>query len=61
MNGTYDALGLYHGPDDPRLFVPKPNPIMGWTVNVSHRFGPPVLLALGMLVGAAITAAILRS
>ena len=60
MDGHYDSLGLYHGSDDSRLFVPKPNPAMGWTVNVSHPYGPPALLTLGAIIGAAITVAFLR-
>jgi uncharacterized membrane protein len=55
MNGRYDFFGLYHGPDDPRLIVPKRIPIMGWTINVSHPKAPLLMLltcgaiALGIL------------
>jgi|GEM_PF-2544451 len=54
MSGKYDGLGLYHDPADPRLFVPKPIPMAGWTVNASHRNAPIILIALGVVVGLAI-------
>jgi len=56
MNGWYDGFGFYHGPDDPRLIVPKRIPIMGWTINVSHPKAPLLILltcgaiALGIVV-----------
>ena len=50
MNGHYDGFGFYHGPDDPRLIVPKRIPIMGWTVNLSHPQAP-LLLLLTLLLG----------
>lgn len=43
MDERYDWAGLYHDPDDPRLFVPKRNPSLGWTVNVEHPYGRTVL------------------
>lgn len=59
MNGWYDGFGLYHGPDDPRLIVPKRIPMMGWTINVSHPHGPLVLLLLGAIIFGAILAKVL--
>lgn len=56
MNGRYDGFGFYHGPDDPRLFVPKRIPVMGWTINVSHPRAPIVPLVFGGLIVAAILA-----
>ena len=41
----YDSFGFYHDPDDPRLFVPKREPWMGWTINLSHRYGSLILIA----------------
>ena len=45
MTPGYDALGFYHDPEDPRLIVPKRNPALGWTINLSHRYGMLVLMA----------------
>lgn len=59
MDGYYDWAGLYHDPDDPRLFVPKRNPTWGWTINVEHSYGRAtlglilVLVALGFIVSMA--------
>lgn len=59
MNGHYDGFGFYHGPDDPRLIVPKRIPIMGWTVNVSHPYAPLLLWATVGLIGFGILAQVL--
>jgi len=59
MNGRYDGFGFYHGPDDPRLFVPKRIPMMGWTVNLAHPHAPLFLLLLGAIIGGAIMANLL--
>ena len=56
MNGRYDSFGFYHGPNDPRLIVPKLIPMMGWTINMSHPHAPIVLLVFGALIGAAFLA-----
>ena len=39
----YDWAGLYHDPDDARLFVPKRNPAFGWTINLEHPHGRSTL------------------
>jgi uncharacterized membrane protein len=49
MDERYDWAGLYHNPDDPRLFVPKRNPAFGWTINIEHPFGIATLGAIVML------------
>ena len=36
MQNKY-SWGLYNDPHDPRLIVPKMNPMMGWTLNIAHR------------------------
>lgn len=59
MNGHYDGFGFYHGPDDPRLIVPKRIPIMGWTVNVAHPHAPMLLWVSGALIGLGILAQVL--
>jgi uncharacterized membrane protein len=46
MTSKYDGLGFYHDPADPRLLVPKSNPALGWTLNLSHRYGWLALAAL---------------
>lgn len=51
MNGWYDGFGFYHGPNDPRLIVPKRIPIMGWTINVSHPHAPLVMRVLLVAFG----------
>lgn len=43
MDSRYDGLGLYHDADDPRLFVPKRNPSLGWTINLEHPYGRTTL------------------
>lgn len=53
---TPKFLGIYAGVNDSRLFVPKRNPGMGWTINFGHKYGPPLvfgLAALAVLVAAA--------
>ena len=47
MKDRYDALGLYHNPNDARIIVPKRVKALGWTINVGHRNGR---LALGGVV-----------
>ncbi|HEX6616526.1 MAG TPA: DUF5808 domain-containing protein [Gemmatimonadales bacterium] len=39
-------LGLYSSELDTRVWVPKRNPAMGWTVNLAHWQGRLVLAAL---------------
>ena len=39
-------LGLYSSERDTRVWVPKRNPAMGWTVNLAHRPGRLWLAAL---------------
>ena len=46
MTGQYDKLGFYHDPWDERLIVPKRDPDMGWTINLSHRNGRLALYAV---------------
>lgn len=58
MNDGYDSFGFYRRPQDPRLFVPKLNPMMGWTINLSHPRAPAVLLAFGAAIVAAVLAKI---
>lgn len=61
IKGWYDGFGLYHGPDDPRLIVPKRIPIMGWTINVSHPKAPLLVLVTFGIVGLGIVAQALLS
>jgi uncharacterized membrane protein len=49
MDERYDWTGIYHDPDDPRLFVPKRNPSFGWTINVEHPYGRTVLWLILMV------------
>jgi len=46
MTPGYDALGFYHDPQDQRLIVPKRNPALGWTINLSHPYGALLLIAM---------------
>ena len=46
-------LGFYVNPDDPRLWVPKKRPGIGWTLNLKHRRAPLVLGALALAIGVA--------
>jgi uncharacterized membrane protein len=61
MPAGYDRIGLYHDAADPRLLVPKRIRAMGWTINVDHRYGRPVLAALGLAVLAGLAAAYLAN
>lgn len=38
--------GLYFCKVDDRIFVPKQNPWLGWTINLGHPYGPPVLVGI---------------
>ncbi|WP_299005099.1 hypothetical protein [uncultured Caulobacter sp.] len=59
MNGWYDGFGFYHGPNDPRLIVPKCIPIMGWTINVSHPKAPLLILLTCGAIGLGIVAQVM--
>lgn len=50
MDDRYDWAGLYHDPDDPRLFVPKRNPSFGWTINLEHPYGRTMLALILLAV-----------
>lgn len=43
---SWNSWGLYTNEADPRIFVPKQNPWMGWTVNMGHPWGMPTLGAM---------------
>jgi uncharacterized membrane protein len=43
---NWSPLGLYRSARDTRVWVPKRNPAMGWTVNMAHRAGRVSLAAL---------------
>jgi hypothetical protein len=45
---NWTTIGLYRCADDPRWWVPKRVPWMGWTVNVAHRGA--VLVLFGILI-----------
>lgn len=36
---------FYSSSKDSRLWVPKKNPTMGWTVNLGHKYGKIVLIS----------------
>ena len=61
MGKGYDRWGLYHDAADPRLWVPKTDPAMGWTVNVAHRHGPRVLGALAVVIAGALLGALVMA
>ncbi len=42
-------LGIYASHRDNRFIVPKRNPVLGWTVNFGHRYGPPLVFGLAAL------------
>ena len=46
---------VYRCPEDPRVFVPKRRPWLGWTINFGHPFG---WLALAACIVAAVGPAI---
>lgn len=54
MQNKY-SWGFYNDPHDPRLIVPKMNPMMGWTVNIAHREVRVglVVMAIGLVVSVA--------
>lgn len=47
-------LQIYANRDDPRLWVPKRRPGIGWTLNVLHPKARLVLAALGAFVAGAV-------
>ena len=51
-------LGIYLNRDDPRLWVPKKRPGLGWTLNLGHAKAPRVfaLLAAGIAAAAVLAA-----
>ena len=49
VNDLHWNWGLYFNKTDQRLFIPKQNPWLGWTINFGHPYGPPVFV--GMVVG----------
>ena len=38
--------GVYYNPADPRLWLPRRNPALGWTVNFAHPWAIPVVVLL---------------
>ncbi|SOD90142.1 DUF5808 domain-containing protein [Caenispirillum bisanense] len=42
----HGRIGLYFCKRDPRLFVRKRRPSMGWTVNLAHRAAGLVLVGI---------------
>jgi uncharacterized membrane protein len=59
MRNGYNGWGFYSNPRDPRLIVPKMNPIMGWTVNLAHREVRVALVLMAVLIAAGMAASIL--
>ncbi len=57
MRNKY-SWGFYNDPHDPRLIVPKMNPMMGWTVNVAHRQVRVALVAIGVVLVLSVAASI---
>jgi uncharacterized membrane protein len=51
-DARYWKLGMYLNPQDPALFVPKRNPVLGWTINIGHPKGR--LVAASILLGIAL-------
>jgi uncharacterized membrane protein len=43
--------GRYTAPDDPRVIVPKRNPMLGWTVNFGQREGRRIVTATFVTYG----------
>ena len=50
-------LHIYANRDDPRLWVPKRRPGIGWTLNLLHPRARLVLGALGVFVAGALVIA----
>lgn len=59
MPNGYNAWGFYNNPRDPRLIVPKVNPVMGWTVNLAHREVRVALVLMAVLIVASMAASVL--
>lgn len=57
MQNKY-SWGLYNDPHDPRLIVPKMNPMMGWTLNIAHREARLGLAAIVIVAVVSITASV---
>lgn len=41
---------LYVNPKDPRLFVPKINPLLGWTLNLGNVYACVGLVAVVLII-----------
>ena len=61
MDDRYDWSGLYHDPNDPRLFVPKRIPWLGWTINVEHPYGRLILALILSVILAAFVVGLVAS
>jgi len=59
MQNGYNGWGFYNNPRDPRLIVPKMNPMMGWTVNLAHREVRVALVVIAILIAASMAASLL--
>lgn len=59
MRHGYNGWGFYNNPKDPRLIVPKMNPLMGWTVNLAHREVRVALVLMAVLIVASVAASVL--
>jgi len=46
MTPGYDALGSITTRRTSGLIVPKRNPALGWTINLSHPYGALLLIAM---------------
>ncbi len=61
MQSKYNALGLYNDATDPRLIVPKHNPLMGWTINIGHKYGRLSIIAILAAIGLSVIATIIAA
>jgi hypothetical protein len=48
--GNWTPLGFYRCAEDPRWWVPKRVPWMGWTINIAHRGAVLSLLGVTILM-----------
>lgn len=61
MQKGYNSFGLYNDADDDRLLVPKSNPALGWTINLSHPHGRKLLIGIVIAIAAGITLSLLAT
>ena len=46
---NWHSLGFFQCAQDPRVIVPKKNPLLGWTINIAHKSAWFAFLGVGVV------------